>query len=171
MLKKICVNKVNRRQTFLILKKTKIMFKQFNTSAGPRGFGQAFRKHHRHHRQGNPFQHMGWKRPKYNVPLNIIESETEFVVNVYATGFSKEDIKLSITDDMLYISGRKTIDEESAPTFSHQEFPIKNFERTLSLNGQVLTDSISAKSESGILSITLPKTAEAQKKEQQITVQ
>jgi len=102
-------------------------------------------------------QKQDFKRPKYNVPLNIIETENEFEIHVFATGFSREDIKITVTDDVLYIKGTKEIDEENAPKFSRQEFPIKNFERTLSLNGSADAENITASSENGILIIKLPK--------------
>jgi len=102
-------------------------------------------------------QKQDFKRPKYNVPLNIIETEEEFEIHVFATGFSREDIKITVTDDILYIKGKKEIDEENAPNFSRQEFPIKNFERTLSLNGSADAENITASSENGILVIKLPK--------------
>jgi len=102
-------------------------------------------------------QKQDFKRPKYNVPLNIIETEEEFEIHVFATGFSKEDIKISVIDDVLYIKGKKEIDEGNAPKFTRQEFPIKNFERTLSLNGSADAENITASSENGILVIKLPK--------------
>jgi HSP20 family protein len=109
--------------------------------------------------QGNPFG--GHRRPKYNVPINVIEHENGYEVNVYATNFSKEEITVTVVDDMLYISGHKQIDEENAPSFVLQEFPIKNFERMLALNGKVDTENISAKSENQVLIITLPKSKES----------
>jgi HSP20 family protein len=114
---------------------------------------------------GNP-----WRRPKYNVPINVAEDESNFIVYVFASGFGKEDIKVSVVDDLLYITGNKTIDEENVPKFRRQEFPIKTFERTLALNGQVDTTGIVAKHENGVLIVTLPKSAEAQPLEQDIQV-
>lgn len=97
------------------------------------------------------------KKVTYNVPLNIIENEAEFEIHVFATGFSREDIKITVTDDILHIRGKKEIDEENTPNFSKQEFPIKNFERTLSLNGSADAENITTSSENGILIIKLPK--------------
>lgn len=97
------------------------------------------------------------KKEKYNVPLNIIENEAEFEIHVFATGFSLEDIKITVTDDILHIRGKKEIDEENTPNFSKQEFPIKNFERALSLNGSADAENITTTSENGIFIIKLPK--------------
>lgn len=138
------------------------MFNQQNTAGCGPAYRRSFRGHHPFH------QFSGIRRPKYNVPLNITDQETEFVVQVYAVGFAKEDIKIAVTDDVLYISGSKEM--EGKPEFSWQEFPVKNFERTLSLNGKVKVEEISAKTENGVLVVTLPKNEKGLKKEQTITV-
>jgi HSP20 family protein len=111
------------------------------------------------------------RRPKYNVPINISDHETHFQVDVYAVGFAKENIKISVVDDVLYISGTRTIDENNQPNFSRQEYPVKSFERMVSLNGQVDTSGIKARQEDGVLSVILPKSAEAQQPAQDITVE
>jgi len=115
------------------------------------------------------YRAMAGRRPKFNVPLNITETETSYTVEVFATGFTKEDITVSVVDDVLYISGGKKDVPKKA--FSRQEFPIKNFERTLGLNGQIATENVLAKSENGVLVITLPKSLEARKSAQQIKVE
>lgn len=131
------------------------------------GYGPA------HERRGHHFDRYlmgGFKRPKYNVPVNIEEAENSYTVTVYATGFDKENIKLSVTDEVLYITGTRTIDENNKPNFTKQEFPVKSFERMISLNRQVDASNIKAKQENGVLIVTLPKTAEAQKPSQEINV-
>ncbi len=122
----------------------------------------------------NKFARGGWmpgfRRPKYNVPVNIAETENTFDVYVYALGFDKENIKVSVTDGLLHISGTRTPDENNLPSFISQEYPIKSFERVVRLNEQVDTTSINAKQENGVLIITLPKTADAQKPAQEVKI-
>ncbi|WP_295673548.1 Hsp20/alpha crystallin family protein [uncultured Mucilaginibacter sp.] len=139
------------------------MFGNYNSARGAQGCGHAHGKHG-HFREGH------FRRPKYNLPINIADNETNFEVYVYALGYAKENIKLSVQDDILYISGTRTVDEENLPNFSKQEYPIKSFERMLNLNGQVDVAAISAKQEDGVLIVTLPKNAEAQKPSQEIPV-
>lgn len=131
------------------------------------GYHPAFRK--QFYGQVPPFVRGGFRRPKYNVPLNVTESDVAYEVAVYATGFAKEDIKVTVVDDVLYISGSKEVAD--SPAFTVQEFPIKNFERSLLLNGLVDTEQISAKVENGVLLVTLPKTPAAQKTETKVEVQ
>jgi HSP20 family protein len=148
------------------------MFGRHHRARGAQGCGPAQAAFQHGHFGKHFCRHMGGQfvRPKYNVPLNIEDTKEAFVVYVYATGFSKENIKLSVQDDILYISGTRTVAEGYDPDFRRQEFPIKSFERVLNLNGQVDTANISAKQEDGVLIVTLPKNAEATKPAQEIVV-
>ena len=126
--------------------------------------------HHDPSRGPRQFASGRYRRPKYNVPLNVTETDDEFEAFVYAVGFSKENITVSVANDVMTILGLKQIDEHQAPAFRRQEFPIKTFERTLALRGQVDLSKITARHENGILIITLPKSAAAQVTEQKIEV-
>ena len=145
------------------------MFREHNFARGAQGCGPAHQQHGRHGHHG---RHRGehLRRPKYSLPINIADNEGNFEVYVYALGYAKENIKISVQDDILYISGTRTVDEENLPNFSKQEYPIKSFERMLNLNGQVDIDAISARQAEGVLIITLPKNAEAKKPSQEIPV-
>ena len=126
--------------------------------------------HHDASRGPRQFASGPYRRPKYNVPLNVTETDDEFEAFVYAVGFSKENITVTVANDVMTILGLKQIDEHQAPAFRRQEFPIKTFERTLALRGQVDLSKITARHENGVLIITLPKSAAAQVKEQKIEV-
>jgi len=144
------------------------MYGRCNTASGAaRGERWAWPAYSQHH---GALYGSHYRRPKYNVPVNIVETDNNYEVHVYAFGFDKENIKISVVDDILYISGTRTIDENNKPRFSSQEFPIKSFERKISLKGQVDTTNITAKQEDGLLKVVLPKTPEAQKPEQEIKV-
>jgi HSP20 family protein len=144
------------------------MHTHFNTA----GSRLAFQKHGHLGRHGwgrSPWA-MSFRRPKYNVPVNIIDNTGSYEVHVYALGFAKENIKISVADSVLYISGTREVDENNLPNFSLQEYPIKSFERVIGLNEKVDTANINAKQENGVLIITLPKTQEAQKPAQEIKI-
>lgn len=142
------------------------MYSKFNYAGGPHGCGPAFAHGRRQHFMGGGF----YRRPKHNVPVNIVETDTHYVVHVYALSFAKEDIKVTATGDVLYITGTRTIDENNKPNFIRQEYPIKSFERVLDLNGVVDTTNITATHTDGVLHITLPKTPEAQKSDREINI-
>jgi HSP20 family protein len=146
-----------------------IMYGRCNPAGGAWEGGPAFRKFFE---KFGPGAYGGYpRRPKYNVPINISDYETHYQVDVYAVGFAKENIKISVVDDVLYISGTRTIDADKEPHFSRQEYPIKTFERMVNLNGRVDTSGIKAKQEDSILTIILPKSPEAQQQAQDISVE
>ncbi len=131
------------------------------------------KRHHSHHgwhRQGGGrhAQRM-WRRPKHNIPVNIIENEQEFECHVHCVTFQKENIKISIVGDMIYISGRRE-PEDLYPNFLLQEYPIKSFERSFELSHTVDKEKISARQENGVLIITAPKLHAAAEPEQEIDI-
>lgn len=111
-----------------------------------------------------------FRRPKYNVPLNIAETGTHYAVHVYAVGFDKAHISITVEDDVLVIRGKREIDQDNPPRFRRQEFPVKHFERVVSLHGQVDITQIEAKQEGEVLMISLPKLPEAQSSSQKIDI-
>ncbi len=147
------------------------MHRKYYQGGGP-GWGPAFGKH------SSPFSAEFWegmrggffRRPKYNVPLNIVENDTNYEVHVYALSFDKDNIKISVEDDVLYIRGTRTVDQHNLPRFRRQEYPIKSFERVVSLHGQVDSTQIKARHEEGVLIITLPKLPEAQQPAQEVKI-
>lgn len=135
------------------------------------GYGPARQHQHEAPFYGK-FSH-GWaggpiRRPKHNVPVNILEQENAFEVHVYALGFDKENIQVSVADDLLYIRGSRNPDKE--PIFLRQEYPIKSFERVIQLNDKVDIESISARQENGVLVVTLPKKPETPKSAQNVAI-
>lgn len=125
---------------------------------------QRGRGYYRNHLQ------FGYRRPKHNMPVNVMEHPENFEVFVFATGFDKENIKISVTNDVLFISGTRNVPEDYAPEFTLQEFPVRSFERSLALNGKVELNGITARQENGVLIIDLPKTASAKSEEKSIPV-
>ena len=112
----------------------------------------------------------GFRRPKYNVPINVLEKTDAYEVHVYAHGFSKENISISVSDDLMLISGTRELKDGNEPHFSLQEFPVKSFERSLVLNGKVDTEKITATQHEGLLIVQLPKTEDARVKERKVSV-
>ncbi|PZP51559.1 MAG: heat-shock protein Hsp20 [Pseudopedobacter saltans] len=105
-----------------------------------------------------------------NTPsVNIEEREDSFLVCLYAAGLSKDSFKLSVQDNVLTISYEASKDT-SERKFLYQENDLSSFERSFQLNGQVLTDQISAAYVDGVLAISLPKDPEAQQAGQEIKI-
>ncbi len=128
------------------------------------------RGRHRRDRARRKFRHFmnqgpgGWRRPKHNIPVNIVEHESGYELTVHALTYPKDKIKVSVVDDMLYVTGSRE-PEDSSPNFVLQEYPIKSFERSFELSHKVDKDKIEAKFVEGVLIVSVPKTSEAQQPE------
>lgn len=116
------------------------------------------------------FRRAGFRRPKYNVPVNIIEHEDAFEVQVFALTYPKDSIKVAVIEETLYISGKRQ-PEHDAPNFLLQEYPIKSFERSFELSQRVDKSGIKATHRDGILTIRVPKADSAMQPEQEIEVE
>ncbi len=111
----------------------------------------------------------------YRPPVNIEETDTEYVIALYAAGLVKENVKLTVKDDVLTISFQgadASTEAEKTETgrITYQEFSSRSFERSFQLNNKVLIESISATYTDGILKVTLPKNPATNVPAQTITV-
>ncbi len=108
-------------------------------------------------------------------PVNIEETATEFVISLFAAGLIKENVTLTIKDDVLkigYTGANQPADVEQAPkgNFTYQEHNQGGFERLFQLNNKVLTESITAQYADGILKVVLPKNPATNQPAQTVTV-
>lgn len=116
-------------------------------------------------------RHAGGMQP----PVNIEETESEFVISLFAAGLVKENVTLTIKDDVLKIGYPGTSqgpEAEQAPkgTFTYQEHHQGGFQRSFQLNNKVLTESITAQYADGILKVILPKNPATNQPAQTVTV-
>ncbi|CAG8795640.1 12116_t:CDS:2 [Dentiscutata erythropus] len=99
------------------------------------------------------------------LPLDVHESEKEFVINAELPGVTKEQINLDVREGALYISGETKQDEKYNEGNAHiQERRYGAFSRTISLPRNVKTENITARFENGILEVKIPKDEEMQPK-------
>jgi HSP20 family protein len=107
------------------------------------------------------------------VPVNIEETDNEYVISLYAAALIKEKVKLTVKDDVLTISYQGTdpsAESENNGNYTYQEYSNRSFERSFRLNDKVITDSISASYTDGVLKVILPKNPETNKPAQTISV-
>jgi HSP20 family protein len=109
-----------------------------------------------------------WKPEEFlqrTAPVNILESEEEFLIELSAPGLKKELFKIALEDQLLSISLELPQENEAeAKQYRRREFKPLNFKKSLSLPKSVLTEQISAAYENGILKLHIPKAEEARSK-------
>lgn len=95
------------------------------------------------------------KEARPNVPFaNIITKENGWDILVSLPGYTKEEVKISLTGNKVTISGKK---EKSQEKFSRREWNNEWFERAFTLGDQSDAENISAEMNNGILTIHVPK--------------
>ncbi len=98
------------------------------------------------------------KKEVGQLSVDIYRTNKELVIIAPIAGVNKEDVKLSITDDVLVIKGerpaRENVPEENYYT---QECFWGNFSRAIVLPEEADTKNISASFENNVLEIRIPK--------------
>ena len=90
----------------------------------------------------------------------VLETPEEIVVRVEAPGLEKEDCRITIEDNVLYLSGEKRFKREAHDSTYHvMERAYGAFQRTIPLPSNVDVDKAEASYRNGVMSIRLPKVA------------
>jgi HSP20 family protein len=102
-------------------------------------------------------------------PVDILEDEHNIKLQVEIPGVKEQDLKITLENNVLTITGeRKFKEEEKKENFHRIERRYGKFTRSFTLPAGVDAEKVNATFESGILNITLPKREEFKPK--QITV-
>jgi HSP20 family protein len=123
------------------------VFRGFDLS--PSGFG--------------PFEHgMGWPH------IEVSEAGNEVQVTAELPGLEEKDVDVRLSDGVLVISGeKKTESEDKDRLFSERTYG--RFERRIPLD-EVDEDKVNASFKNGVLTVTLPRSAEAKSKVRRIAI-
>lgn len=99
--------------------------------------------------------------PTYTLPVDVFETDTSYVLTAPVPGFDPEQVELT------YDQGVLTIQANAQPLqvqgrWVRQERPYGSWFRRLQLPEQVEGDKIAADFDRGLLTVTIPKMAQAQ---------
>lgn len=105
-----------------------------------------------------------FKAPKFEQTMpavNILDNQSEFIIELAAPGLKKEDFSLEVDDRFLKLEVNKSNEEEEKQgNYTRKEFSYYSFQRNFALpQSGIDLDAISANYEDGILKIKLPKTS------------
>jgi len=96
------------------------------------------------------------------LPLDITETENEFVVKASLPGVKPEDVQITVHGDTLTIRGETKAEEEKKGEQWHlRERRYGAFQRSVVLATPVNSDQAQAHYENGVLTLTLPKSEAA----------
>lgn len=101
---------------------------------------------------------------------DVVESENEIRVHVELPGMAREDIELELENNVLTISGEKKEQREENPRQSWHlsERRYGRFSRSFVLPRDVEQERITAHFDNGVLTVTVPKSEKARRRQIQI---
>jgi HSP20 family protein len=101
--------------------------------------------------------------PERLVPtMDVVENDNEIVVSVEMPGLQRNDIDISIDDDVLTIRGEKKVEDKQTDekkNFHVTERAYGVFYRAIQLPSGIDPSKVEARMENGVLKITIPKPA------------
>ncbi len=125
-----------------------------------RGFGvPAFRSH------------LGEGESRFSPRINVSETDTAIEISVELPGVEEDNIDVTLADDALTIKGEKQSEvEDKSKDYHLIERSYGVFRRSIPLPFKVAAESVNAKFDKGVLSISLPKPPEVEAKIQKIEI-
>lgn len=103
--------------------------------------------------------------------MDLVEKETEYEITAELAGTDEKNVDIKVANNLLTIKGEKTEEkEEKKKDYFLSERRYGSFQRSFQLPQGIDAEKIEATFAKGILTVKLPKTAEAQKAEKTIAV-
>ncbi len=101
----------------------------------------------------------------YLPPMDIEETEDQYIVTLSVPGFSQDQLKISLDDDVLHIQGTLTNDTDGTEDVAGHKYHLRErcmnrFARSVHLPDGIDADQIQARYETGILTLAIPKPVE-----------
>lgn len=97
------------------------------------------------------------KNGTFTPGLDVSETDKQFEVTVALPGLSKDDIEISLENNVLTISGERKLEEADDREYHVLENHYGSFNRSLSFPDNIDGEKIKARFDNGLLMITIPK--------------
>lgn len=102
--------------------------------------------------------------------VDIKEEDDKIMLSADLPGLEKQDVKISITENVLSISGERSFEkEDKKEDYTRVERSYGSFNRCFQLPDNIDVKKVDAKMKSGVLKITLPRGEKPQPKQIKVT--
>jgi len=91
---------------------------------------------------------------EFSPQINVLETATQFVVNVNLPGFTEDEVKAAIIEDNLILEGRNRARTDDTCTY---ESANTSFYRTIPLSNEIDRSSLMTRFSEGKLEVTVDK--------------
>ena len=108
--------------------------------------------------------------------INVLESDTDYKVEVAAPGMTKEDFNIHLSEDnelVISMEKKNETKEENNNNrkYLRREFSYSKFQQTMILPDNVDKEKIAAQVENGVLNINLPKFSAEEKQKNKKSIE
>jgi HSP20 family protein len=104
--------------------------------------------------------------------VDVYEDENAFLIKLELPEVNREDVKVSLNENTLSISGERRVENEDKRENYHRvERSYGQFYRSFTLPPNVNVEAIDAQFKDGVLRLTLPKREEAKPKQIEVKIQ
>ena len=130
-----------------------------------------------HRPAGNPFRFyspffapLRARTDDWAPSVDISETDDTYEVRAEVPGVAKEDLHVSVKDNLLTLSGEKRQENvDDTQNYRRVERRYGSFQRSFTLPSEVATDAIKAEYSDGVLTLSIPKPEAAKPTEVPIT--
>lgn len=110
-----------------------------------------------------------WRSPQPFPTMNLYDTVDHYILMAELPGVPANEIEIALTGDVLVLGGeRRRPEGVSDECFRRQERQFGRWSRSITLPERIDGTGVTARCDHGLLTVTLPKTAES--RTQQITV-
>ncbi len=103
--------------------------------------------------------------------VDVVENNDTYIIKAEIPGMNKDDVKITLENNVLTIRGEKKNESEKKENNYHRvERSYGMFERSFTVPGSIKTNDIDAQYKDGVLTLTLPKAEEAKPKQIDVKV-
>lgn len=103
--------------------------------------------------------------------IDVRETDKEIVVEAELPGMDEKDVTVTLRDGVLSIRGEKKSSREETKDEVHiSERSYGSFQRSLRVPDTVEVEKVAAAFDKGVLTVTMPKSAEAANRERKIPI-
>jgi HSP20 family molecular chaperone IbpA len=114
---------------------------------------------------------LAWVPTDLRIPIDMIETPTSILLNAEVPGLDENSLDVSVSKDSVILKGEKKVDTTQKPEdFRRLERAYGSFDKTVMLPATVDSDKATAIIRSGVLTVTIPKFAEAQGAVKKLTI-
>ena len=102
--------------------------------------------------------------------VNIYEDEQAYILRADIVGVNPAEVSIEIDAGVLTLAGERQIsDTDDTVVISKQECPSGKFRRSFTLPDNINTDAVTARSEFGVLEVTIPRKEKPKPKKIRVT--